>query len=204
MGFPILVRCHLYIESGPWYFTATFLQYSQQVGEGQLIVYYEHIGEKQPWNIKSFLYNRWHSIGCIVESCYTGTIPVIGSTNVTPSFIGKAHTQNDPWYDAFNFLQNINNSKGCCKEDATPLLMHWSYVFPALTHQTDTSQLATGGETINSTFYNCLCCIQYHGNGLIQDCSVSSALAMEILYTPSHQCYTALHYNKPQLYSTLT
>ena len=126
MGFPILVRCHLYIESGPWYFTATFLQYSQQVGEGQLIVYYEHIGEKQPWKFKSFLYNRWHSIGCIVESCYTGTIPVIGSTNVTPSFIGKAHTQNDPWYDAFNFLQNIHNSKGCCKEDATPLLMHWS------------------------------------------------------------------------------
>ena len=24
---------------------------------------------------------------------------------------------------------------GYCKKDVTPLLMHWSYVFPVLTHQ---------------------------------------------------------------------
>ena len=40
-----------------------------------------------------------------------------------------------------HLYQSMQISMGQCKKDVTPLLMHWSYIFLALTHRYDISQL---------------------------------------------------------------
>ena len=40
MGFPILVRCHLYIESGPWTFTNLHFQWDNFFGWKYICVFY--------------------------------------------------------------------------------------------------------------------------------------------------------------------
>ena len=55
------------------------------------------------------------------------------------------------------------------KKDVTPLLTHWSYVFVALTHRFEINGLVP--EWFGT----------FEINGLAQDCSNSSQLAMELL-----------------------
>ena len=48
-----------------------------------------------------------------------------------------SHHRNHHWGPlALSWGQIHHNSMGYCKKDVTPLLMHWSYVFLAITHRT--------------------------------------------------------------------
>ena len=64
---------------------------------------------------------------------------------------------------------------GECKKDVNPLLMHWSYVFLALTHRHDVVIIMISYESYIGVWYK-----DHNINGLVQERRNSIANALEL------------------------
>ena len=92
------------------------------------------------WEFTSYVYP--YSSGLLHwKWCNPMTAPVPGKK---PKRIWEIATINKPQHQCNNHeicasflfeIAIINISVGWCKKDVTPLLMHWSYIFLALTHR---------------------------------------------------------------------